>query len=161
MFKMLPIKAGVGDSVQKHFLLYLYTISWHPDSNLLVYWHTAGAVADCLWQEWQRNNSHTSNHQWNLQQLTLLNTERKERLNSRRLPKKISWTVQGVKGDIGVALKWWRQLKESKGLNTDARLAGNELVSFGWKYCAFCSQHSWYWLCYSRMFLPKTNISSL
>lgn len=29
-----------------------------------------------------------------------------------------------------------------EGPEHGCRLAGNELVSFGWKYCAFCSQHS-------------------
>lgn len=162
MFKMLPIKSGVGDSVQKHFLLYLYTISWHPDSNLLVYWHTAGAVADCLWQEWQRNNSHTSKHQWNLATAAYSAEHRKKRKTKlEKATQKNKLDSTRSKRRHRSCFKVMATTEGVEGPEHGCRLAGNELVSFGWKYCAFCSQHSWYWLCYSRMFLPKTNISSL
>lgn len=79
------------------------------DIQTAIYWSIDTLLE--LWQTvYDKNDRGTTatllntNGTW-LQQLTLLNTERKERLNSRRLPKKISWTVQEVKGDIGVALK--------------------------------------------------------
>lgn len=34
----ITIKAGVGYSVQKHVLSYLYKISEHPDSNQNIKW---------------------------------------------------------------------------------------------------------------------------
>ena len=55
----------------------------------------------------------SGHHQWYLQQLTLLNEERKERLNSTRLPKKLDST-------------------RSKTTKSTSQGTGKELVCFCW-----------------------------